>query len=436
MRFRRGFRPGSIFGCGGGARFCLRRCRGHRSLPRVRGQRPREPISFFFRSLLVAQRARGLMLALALGVALAACSSQGGRQGPGGVPAALTAKVSLVVAQTRSQFPELSGADIPYDAITPPDAASAGEPELALQGSGVGVEPGLQTGSRPHALVALYLDKRAYARGTLELTPQGQPAERWSIVAYDQVGSPAKSFSFTYVMANPAGQLRYLVLIGGRYRKDGADWLGYEGTLIQPGPDNDLERWVRAFKLDFGYRLPLVPAYQPKVEQAERLFSELGRSMARLERLREGLSAAEGDLATLRSSEVPPEQAARRGQRIADVQARLDAQRGERDALVKRTQAAFVEYYGLRQAIAGDYAAFTRSNRYLWLDTDGRQEFYDRWKVVEFHHPRIDTLVSDFLTVSDQGGPVLDARKAAMAAVTEQDNWAKDPSRSGKTRPR
>ncbi len=377
-----------------------------------------------------------LVLLLALGSALAACSSQGGRQGPGGVPAALAAKVSLVVAQTRSQFPELSGADIPYDAITPPDAASAGEPELALLGDGVGVEPGLQTDVRPRVKAALYLDKHAYARGTLELTPQGQPAERWSIVAYDQVGSPGKTFNFTYVMANPAGQLRYLVLIGGRYSKDGADWLGYEGTLIQPGPDNDLERWTRAFKLDFGYRLPLVPAHQPKVERAERLFGELGRDMARLGRLRESISAAEGDLATLRNSEVPPEQAAGREQRIADAQSQLEVQRSERDALVNRTEATFVEYYGLRQAIEGDYAAFTRSNRYLWLDTDGRQDFYDRWKVVEYHHPRIDALVSDFLTYKEHGGQVLDARKAAMAAITAQDNWAKDPSRAGKTRPR
>ena len=101
-----------------------------------------------------------------------------------------------------------------------------------------------------------------------------------------------------------------------------------------------------------------------------------------------------------------------------------------------RVNAAFVEYYGLRQAIAGDYAAFTRSNRYLWLGTEGRQAFYDRWKVVEYHHPRIDDLVNDYLTYTGEGGKVLEARKTAMAAVIAQDNWAKDPSRSGKTRPR
>lgn len=382
-----------------------------------------------------------LALALGLAVLTGACSTLGGpfaegARGPGGVPAPQAAQISLIVAQTRSQFPELSGTGIPFDARKAPEVHPDRAPELALQGPGVGVQPGLQTGERPRLRAALYLDKQAYASGYLEVTPAGGAAERWSVVAFDQQGAPRKRFDFTYVLATPASQLRYLVLIGGPYQQDGEDYLGYEGTLIEPGPGNDLEHWARAYKLDFGFRFATVPAHQRKVEQAVSAFRELQRDMDRLERLRERIAATEGNLATLRNSEVPADQAARREQQLADADKRLEALRSERDTLVDATEARFVSYYELRLAISNEFAAFTQSNRYSWLDRAGRQEFYDKWKVVEFHHPRIDDLVSAFLTYKEHGGKVLDARSAAMTVITQNDNWAKDPSKASQARPR
>jgi hypothetical protein len=82
-----------------------------------------------------------LLLAL-LGALLAGCAGEAARQGPGGMPALQAARISLVVAQTRAQFPELSGGAIPFEPRKPPAATPGSAPELALRGSGVGVQPG------------------------------------------------------------------------------------------------------------------------------------------------------------------------------------------------------------------------------------------------------------------------------------------------------
>ena len=391
---------------------------------------------------------------------LGACAAVGVRQqGPGGVPAPLAARLSLVVAQTRSQFPGLAGGSIPHEIRKAP--ADAAPPEPALRGQGVGVQPGLQTGARATIAAVLYLDKQAYDRGYLEVTPTGEGAQRWPIVASERQGAPEKTFETIYVLVAPGERVRYLVLIGGRYQEGEEEYHGFEGTLIEPGPGHDLERWERAYKLDFGFRFPVVPAHVRKVDEAVSLFRELQGDLSRLERLRDRIAADEGELDSLHAAErtaasgpapepAPPAgaagqaatqaatQAAERERRIAALEQRLRSLRQERDTLAGGAETRFVRYYGLRGRIAEEFHAFTESNAWLWLGTAGKQAAYDRWKVVEFHHPRIDELVSTFLTFRDQeqGGQVLDARAAAMERINTHDNWSRDPAKGGKTRPR
>lgn len=375
------------------------------------------------------------LLALALALAAGACSRAAPDAGPGGMPPLEAARASLVVAQTRSQFPELSGTEIPYETRKPPAEARDTEPEPALRGTGTSVEPGLQRGARERIAVVLHLEKRAYARGFLEVTREGAEPERWRVVAYDHRGQPPERFDYAYVLATPEERVRYLVLLGGRYEADGEAFLGFEGTLIVPGPGGELEAWRRAYKLDFGFRFPVVPAHQRKVEQAVTLFREVERDIARLRRLRKGIAAAEGDVTTLRNTAPAPEDADRHEAALRDAEARLENLQLERDGLVETTGAKLVRYYELRRAIAGEYAAFTQGNRYLWADRAGKQAFYDDWKVVEFHHPQIDNLVSAFLGLANDASRVLDARTAAMDAITRHDNWARNPSKVAEERP-
>lgn len=378
--------------------------------------------------------AAGFAAALAALLLVTGCSSVKslvGGGGPGGLPADEASRVSLVVAQTRAQFADLSGTAIPFEPRTLPDDAAGSVPEPALRGSGTGVQPGLQLDTPERIEAALYLDKQRYARGYLEVTRSGAPPERWPIVAYDQRGKPRETFDFTYVLATPTDELRYLVVIGGRYDEGGEAYLGYEGTLIVPGPGNDLEAWQKAYKLDFGYRFPVVPAHQRKVKQAQALFGELQRDVARLDRLRDGIAASEGELAALQGTAPPAAQAARHDQAIAEEQARRDSLQVQRDALIETTEAKLVRYYGLRKALSDEFAAFTQSNRWRWLDQAGKQAFYDDWKVVELHHPRIDQLVSAFIAHKRDAGKVLEARRAAMDTIARNDNWNRDPSRAG-----
>lgn len=371
----------------------------------------------------------GLLAAAAMLAAGCSNSILGGAAG--GIPAADARRLSLIVLQTRSQFPELSGTDLPFKARPAPPEDGA-KPELALQGDGVSVEPGLQSGEHTRLRAALYLDKHDYALGWLEVTVGDRANERWPIVAYDRRGDPQGEFHFIYVLALPDDRLRYLVLIGGPYEKDGERYHGFEGTLIEPGPGRNLEGWRRGYKLDFGYRFPAVPAHQRKVDQAVQAFRDIRADVEKLESLRRRISKAAGELDALRGARPGPEQADANRKAIADQEKRLEELNTEHDTLVGTTEKRIVAYYGLRKAIATEFAAYTKSNAYLWLDTQGKQAAYDRWKVVEYHHPKIDELVRTFLTHQPDQARVLDARKAAMAEIWRQDNWSKDPARAHK----
>ncbi len=95
-----------------------------------------------------------------------------------------------------------------------------------------------------------------------------------------------------------------------------------------------------------------------------------------------------------------------------------------------------MRYYELRRTLSNDYAAFVEGNLYLWADREGRQDYFDRWKVVEFHHDRIDKLVGRYLRQRgrDEAGKVLEARTAAMATINSNDNWNRNPARQEQAR--
>jgi len=88
-----------------------------------------------------------------------------------------------------------------------------------------------------------------------------------------------------------------------------------------------------------------------------------------------------------------------------------------------------IRYFELRKGIAGEYARFIGSNHYTWRERSAQQNFYDQWKAVELHHPRIDRLAKQLR--SRLAGPegLQDAQKVSMAEVRRYNNWDTDPSR-------
>ena len=110
---------------------------------------------------------------------------------------------------------------------------------------------------------------------------------------------------------------------------------------------------------------------------------------------------------------------------LAALRKRLTRQR-------EQTEKSFLRYYQLRKEISLDYAAFTRGNSYIWGSREQQQEYFDHWKAVELHHPRIDELINRFLRNIPNGDQLLKARKEAMESVARQNNWDKQPGTAKK----
>lgn len=361
-------------------------------------------------------------------LALGACAGTVFQAGPGGVPPRVTEGVSLVVGQTRAQFPERSGTAIPFEMRSHGDEALP-TAEPALKGQGVSMTPGLQKEQPRRITVELHLDKPGYSSGFLKVQPQKGAGEVWPVVAFDKKGEPTGQFDFIYVLAAPDGRLHYLALIGGRFEQDEQEFAGFEGTLILPGQGNDLENWRRAYKIDFGYRFPLPPVHEGKVDEAVGLFNALQRDVKEVQRLQASIAAAEGRVATLQVRPSDQETAEQREKALQDSQAQAAKLEESQTALIVATEGRFLRYYELRAAIALEYALFVESNLYRWQSRAGKQAYYERWRVVEFHHPRIDEAVAQFILHLEDKGKLKRARADALNTITSQNNWAKNPER-------
>lgn len=358
----------------------------------------------------------------------ASCSGPSIDLGPAGLTPDTVEKVSLVVGQTRAQFPQHSGGAIPYQ-IREADPDALPKPELALQGGGVSMTPGLQQETSRKITLSLFLDKEKYAVGWVQVTLPSGAREKWPVVAFEKTGAPDDDFGFTYVLVTPTGQLRYLAVIGGRYEDGEKTYLGFEGTLVIPGKNHDLEHWKRAYKVNFGYKFSDPPAYQVLVARATGLFQEVGAEVKRVERIRGRISEVEGRIATLRVRPPVGGSEGERGQAMAAAAEEMNTLENEMAAFLSATEAKFLLYYRLREEIAGAYAAFVATNHYRWQDQDGKQDFFDRWKLVEFHHPRIDEMVLAFMVHAKDKGTLDLTRARAMKTITGHNNWSKNPER-------
>ena len=364
---------------------------------------------------------------ISLSLVLTACAGGGLKRGPSGLSPRLVEQASLVVGQTRAQFPQHSGKNIPYR-IRESRLENLPPPELALRGVGVSMTPGLQDEVPKRITLSLFVDKNTYTEGYLEVkTADGK--EVWPIIAFDHTGRADGVFGFTYLLATPLGRLRFLVVIGGGYREKEQSYFGFEGTLIHPEPGKGLEKWKRAYKIDFGYKFPSPPAFPGKVAAAEKLFEELQGDVRGVERLQNAVEEARGAFASLQRrprEKTPP------GQREkALAKAKRDAD-GLEESLVDRvaaTEARFHRYYRVRTEIAVDFSKFLETNFYLWRDLPGKQELFDQWKAVEYHHDRIDLLVLQFMNHLKEKQKLERARRTAMKVITTQNNWGKNPGR-------
>ena len=231
----------------------------------------------------------------------AGCAGPALTEGPRGMPPWLTAQLSLIVGQTRAQYPASSGKDLPFQVRPRPGDSEGREPEEALAGTGVSMRPGLRERQPKTIQARLFLEKQSYGDGYLLLTWEDGRKETWKTIAHDLQGHPERTFDFIYTLATTDGKVAYLVLIGGKYGEGEKKFSGFEGTLIFPGKAHDLQRWERAYKIDFGYRFPDPPPHQRKVNEARELFRSLQQGVQTLESLQGDKVTQEARLDALRS---------------------------------------------------------------------------------------------------------------------------------------
>ncbi|MEE8436667.1 MAG: hypothetical protein V3S64_17905 [bacterium] len=370
---------------------------------------------------------------MSLSFTLGACAGAGLKRGPSGLSPRLVEQASLVVGQTRAQFPQHSGKKIPYQ-IRESRLENLPPPELALRGAGISMTPGLQDEVPKRISLSLFVDKVTYTDGYLEVKTAGGE-EVWPIIAFDHTGRADGVFGFTYLLATPLGRLRYLVVIGGGYREKEQSYFGFEGTLIHPEPGKGLEKWKRAYKIDFGYKFPSPPVFPRKVAAAEKLFGELQGEVRKVERLQNALSEARSSFASLQKrpqGKSPP------GEREKTLTKAKDDADSLEESLVDRiaaTEAKFHRYYRVRRELAVEFSKFLETNYYLWRDLPGKQELFDQWKAVERHHDRIDLLVLQFMNHLKEKQKLDQARRTAMKVITANNNWGKNPGRGKRTPP-
>ena len=365
-------------------------------------------------------------LALAV-ISMAGCTGGELARTGGGIARAEASQVSAVVARIRAQFPRPATEAIPFSPRPELEGTADAELPLVLRGNGKGITPGIQLGEPPTLRLSLYLAKPGYDSGYAKVAPSDRPEETWRIVAFDQRGQAGGDFEFLYALSTGEGSLRYLAILGGVFQKGGEDFLAFEGVVILPGERGRIKAWQRAFQLDFGGEFPVVPAYRKRVAEAAGVFK-------RLEAMERALGRRETRLKTIAAKlqKLGPSAEGEK-QKVAKQRAALQSDReqlqAEQGAALAEAEMEMIRYFELRGVIAGEYARFIGSNHYTWRERSAQQNFYDHWKAVELHHPRIDRLAEQLR--SRLAGPegLQDAQKAAMAEVRRYNNWDTDPSR-------
>ncbi len=355
---------------------------------------------------------------------LGGCASQGElSRTSSGLAGGDAERLSLIVAQTRAQFPELSAGGLRQGVRAAAESPPGGQPALALRGEGRGLRPGIQVGPVQRVALGLYLDKRGYDTGFVRLSLDGAPEEQWRVVAHELRGEPDADFELILALADGNARLRYLVVLGGEYEEGEARFRAFEGTLVIPGPSLRIEQWERIFKIDFGYRYPATPLFWNEVNRADGLYADLLRDQRRLQA---GRKRNERERSGLEGLMADPQ--ADRGE-VARRRDELAAAEAEQSRAAEVARDRLIRYYRLRGALASHFAEHVDSNPYRWLDADGQQSHYDHWKQVELHHPRIDAVQEALQTYLQDPGPLERAKAEAFAVVDRHNNWAKDPSR-------
>ena len=369
---------------------------------------------------------------------LTACARRDLDLGRGGLSAEDDARLSLAFAQVRAQAPQDRVSGLSYGPRPEPEGLP--EPELAVSGESASLSRGFQAREVSRVRLTLYLDKSSYTRGYAKIGRDGAAEEVWRVVAYQLRGQADREFEFIYLLADPGGALRTLVLLGGTYAEGNADRFAIEGALLLPDPERGVkafapDAWKTAYPFAFVRGEPVPPRYQTLTVEAAELVQQVNRDVEELERLARRAEALNAEGAkpdgngTAQPSDSRPSAAPGTApgavEQAAGRRADLEQRVRQRAALA---QAKAVHGYQVRAQADSAFAAYLQTNAYSWRDADGRQEAFRKWEALDKQAALLEERVAQLLPYAPEPQRVEEARAQALAAVVKNNNASRRPA--------
>ncbi|MBU0674449.1 MAG: hypothetical protein KJ950_07395 [Proteobacteria bacterium] len=351
----------------------------------------------------------------------------GGGSTAAGIPVVDRLALDRITTEKRTEFPEEHLSLLPRKERPAVKDTDSEVPTLSLRGKALGTPP-----DTPF-LIDLYTDKTTYSMGRAEIisTNEGEENEFWPIIAYDNVGSADHEFDFIYLLNPPEGGVRYLVVNGGEYKESDVKRYGFEGTLITPGPDSNINEPAEVLKIDFGFSFPHPPRYEEDLELAKDVAKAIDKVVSGIQDSRNTVTKIEEELNLERNRVIPEgdkkqQELARQQKKIVTLEKKLTELQIEIDQEISSVHARFFDFFLLRQSISNDYAQYIASNQYLWLPTKGKEKARKIFAEIQEIDAREETAYNSFNGLSPDRETLEQKHGEMQVVIAENGNMSKE----------
>lgn len=338
-----------------------------------------------------------------------------------GIPSARVLEVSELVSRVRSDYPDLAAREIPHEIRSFGRRYSPPKAVLALRGKGTAV-----SGSEGLSM-KLYLDKDSYSSGQAQLLWEDGRTETVPIVAFDNKGRPDGLFDNIYIFQREDGGLYYFDLVGGEYGSLNIKYVGFEGTLILPGPGNSVKEGATVYKVDFGFRYPLPPEFVAHTNRLNDLTSDLSKGVKTLQSTKADVDKAEEELLSLRNTPPTEAEAPAQEKRIQALEAKARELKASLDNDGMTTESLFSEYFMRRKSFSDSFTAFLESNYYTWITPEEAVDYWKRWRQVQKDDEQIDKAFQGFIDLAQNPERLRGDRRETLQVIERNNNQSLDP---------
>ncbi|MBU0483087.1 MAG: hypothetical protein KKB30_01065 [Proteobacteria bacterium] len=326
-----------------------------------------------------------------------------------GLPLVDSNTLSRLAENSRAKADSAQLEFIPRKARPALDKANIPPPTLSLKGYAL---------KDPSLIINLYTDKIDYSTGYTEINQ-----DRWQIIAFDNIGRADSTFEFIYILTSPEGEVQYLVINGGKFRTSEGNFIGFEGTLIKPGTGNNLENPAQITKIDFGYNFPRPPVYQTLSDEAKNLAKQIEKMTGIIQSNYMESSKMEADLSQLRSATLTTGHEEKHQQNIIQLKNKIAELTDIITRQAKETRAQFEIYFGLRQKISNEFAAFSTSNQFFWENGKEKQKHQNAFRRIIDEDLKIEATLKVFGVYVGDNTTLLEKQQKTRDVIAQNKDY-------------